>query len=254
MRIRLISQPVLVVALLVINTNFAWSQLSESDLDGVVTIFTNDAQGSAFFISDTEMLTAAHVVGTASEIRIPSKDGVEEEIGVISIINRECDVALIKLEELPRNTLELSDSSIDIGESVFAIGSPIGRPVLSAGKVEEISDLFLTTTVPVDSGSSGGPLLTADRQVVGIVVQKDLLGNAIAVPIDRANQCLEEAKEIKETSNFQVNLSTPVVALSGLAIFISVISLFVSLLTLIRLREKRKPIVITLPTEKESER
>jgi S1-C subfamily serine protease len=238
----------------VINTNFAWGQLSESDLEGAVTIFTNDAQGSAFFISDTEMLTAAHVVGTAREIRIPSKDGVEDESGVVSIINRECDVALIKVQESTRNTLKLSDSSVEIGESVFAIGSPIGRPVLSAGKVEEINNLFLTTTVPVDSGSSGGPLLTADRQVVGIVVQKNLLGNAIAVPIGRANQCLEQAQEIKETPNYRVNLSTPVVALSGLAIFISVISLFVSLLTLIRLREKRKPIVITLPTEKESER
>ena len=254
MYLRVVATVVTIIALSHFGSSVAWGQLSESDLEGAVTILTSESQGSGFYLSDSELLTAAHVVGNSREIRILNRNGLPEERGVVSLVNRECDVALVELTESERSSLDLSEVSTVVGESVFAIGSPIGRPVLSVGKVEQISNLFITTSVPVDSGSSGGPLITADRKVVGVVVQKNALGNAIAVPIERATKCLQESKSAEKitiTPSFQYSGN---VAISGLAIVVSLISLFVSLMTLIKLREKRKPIVITLPTDQANER
>lgn len=242
------------LALTMASSSSAIAELSESDLAGAVTILTIDSQGSGFFVSNTELMTAAHVVGNAREVRVRNRDGVTEEAGQVSVVSKECDVATITLNLQERDIFSLSDVPAKSGDTVFAIGSPIGRPVLSVGKVDAVDPIYVTTSVPVDSGSSGGPLITSDRQVVGVVVRKNELGNAIAVPIAKASECLEAAKDLRVITPTPLIQYSGSLAISIIAILISILALFVSTITLIRLREKRKPIVITLPTEQANER
>lgn len=237
-----------------ITSSSAFAELSESDLAGAVTILTDDAQGSGFYVSESELITAAHVIGNAREVRVTSRDGLSKEVGEVSVVNQECDVAIVNVKETDREIFILSGDAVGVGDSVFAIGSPIGRPVLSVGKVTTTNALSIVTSVPVDSGSSGGPLITADRQVVGVVTQKNQIGNAIAVPIEKATDCLEEARNARVVSPTTHTQSSGVLAISILAIALSIIAMFVSILTLLRLREKRKPIVITLPPDQSIER
>ncbi|MBM3743793.1 MAG: trypsin-like peptidase domain-containing protein [Actinobacteria bacterium] len=254
MAFRYTSLVLISLALTGITTGSAVAELSESDLAGAVTIITEDAQGSGFYISKSELMTAAHVIGNAREVRINSRDGQTQEPGEVAVVNQECDVAIVNVKETEREIFILSDEAAFIGDSVFAIGSPIGRPVLSVGKITSANEFSISTSVPVDSGSSGGPLITSEREVVGVVVQKNQIGDAIAVPIEKAKECLEEARNAKVLSPTQHIQSQGVLAISILAITISMIAIFLSLLTLLRLREKRKPIVITLPPEQPIER
>lgn len=242
------------LALAGITSSLAVAELSESDLAGAVTIVTEDAQGSGFYISGGELMTAAHVIGNARVVRITSRDGLTQEVGEVSVVNQECDVAIVNVKEADREIFTLSNDATSVGDSVFAIGSPIGRPVLSVGKVTSTNTFSLNTSVPVDSGSSGGPLITSNRQVVGVVIQKNQIGNAIAVPIVKAKECLEEARNARVVSPAPSIQTSGVLAISILAIAMSTIAILVSILTLLRLREKRKPIVITLPPEQPIER
>jgi S1-C subfamily serine protease len=256
MRLKIFVMMALLTSLPIFSTSGANADLSEDDLSGVVTIIANRNQGSGFFISNTELLTAAHVVGLEKTVNIPSFDGESEEVGTVSIINSQCDVALIKVPDTERATLSLNLGNVQVGQSVFAIGSPIGRPVLSAGKVESIDLLQVKTSVPVDSGSSGGPLMIANREVVGLVVRKNDLNNAIAIPIQRVNKCLDEARSNQPVAAGGIaSIQTSgLTAISLLAIILSIVSLMISILTLTRLQTKRRPIVITLPNEQKDER
>lgn len=238
------------------NPIWANDELSEEDLAGVVTIISGRSQGSGFFLSNSDLLTAAHVVGVQKKVSIPSADGNTEEIGTVTVINPECDVALIEFSGIDRPTLSQNSEGIELGQSVFAIGSPIGRPVLSAGKVESFDTLKIRTSVPVDSGSSGGPLLNTSREIVGLVVQKSELGNAIAIPIKQVNKCIEDArnKQVAVPGTTSFLQSSSFAAVSILAMVLSLASIFLSILTLIRLKAKKRPIVITLPTEQKDER
>jgi len=141
--------------------------------------------GSGVVIIDNGMiLTNLHVVAGAKRVTVTFHDGLESEAILISV-HPENDLAVIKAEtipdDLPAATLGSADK-LRPGDEVVALGFPFGiGPSVSAGVVSGLNrefrspkgDRVLTKLIQFDAaanpGSSGGPLVTMQGDVVGIV-------------------------------------------------------------------------------------
>ena len=157
--------------------------------------------GSGFIVSaDGYILTNAHVVEGASEIRVRLAD--KREFGARMVgADKRTDVAVIKIEAngLPRVSLG-DPAKLKVGEWVAAIGSPFGfEQTVTAGIVsakgrslpQESLVPFIQTDVAINPGNSGGPLFNMKGEVVGINSQiysrtGGFMGLSFAIPIDVA--------------------------------------------------------------------
>jgi serine protease Do len=157
--------------------------------------------GSGFIVDpDGVVLTNAHVVQGASEVRVKLTDGREFPAKVVGV-DRPTDVAVLRIDAKGLPAVRLGDPArTQVGEWVLAIGAPFGfensatAGIVSA-KARSLPDEgyvpFLQTDVAVNPGNSGGPLFNADGEVIGINSQiysrsGGYQGLSFAIPIDVA--------------------------------------------------------------------
>ncbi|MEO6625053.1 MAG: trypsin-like peptidase domain-containing protein [Burkholderiaceae bacterium] len=154
------------------------------------------------------ILTNLHVVNGAERIKVVFADGLES-VASIRSVQAEDDLAVLQAHTIPddlhaatmRSTHDLAP-----GDQVVAVGFPFGiGPSASAGVVSGLKRSFrspegrqeMTNLIQFDAaanpGNSGGPLVTMDGQVVGIVTailnpghQRTFIGIGFAVPIESA--------------------------------------------------------------------
>jgi S1-C subfamily serine protease len=134
------------------------------------------AFGSAVAISDELALTNCHVVGDGkAALRLGSgKTEIATEVELVAA-NYDADRCVVKVSGMklvPVAGVRLV-SSVDIGDSVYAIGNPRGlQRTISEGLVSgvrELSDVrLIQTTTPISPGSSGGGLFDDRGNLVGI--------------------------------------------------------------------------------------
>lgn len=141
----------------------------------VVTILTGGGQGTGFFVAPDLILTNEHVVGTASRIKIKLIEGGEVYAKTLrSDVKR--DVALLQVDSGTYPALPLRDAELNLAEEVYAIGSPLDeslagtvtKGIVSQFKQNQQGLDLIQADVSVQPGSSGGPLLDAQGQVVGM--------------------------------------------------------------------------------------
>ena len=141
----------------------------------VVTVVSGKGTGSGFFVSpEGYLITNQHVVGDAKFVKIQLATG-RELVGEVLRVDRARDVALIKTERIGATTLSIRTTEPNVGEELYAIGSPFGdrfsgsltRGILSGHRVLG-EQRYLQSDVTVLPGNSGGPLLDAAGKVVGI--------------------------------------------------------------------------------------
>jgi serine protease Do len=169
----------------------------------VVIVETTDGHGSGCVISaDGYIITNAHVVGQEEEVKVLLADGVQSK-GRVMRVNPEMDLALIKIESDGLTAFQLPSAGLaDIGADVFAIGTPadkelgqtVTKGIISARrKIEGHS--FLQTDVSINSGNSGGALVTRSGQLLGIVnaklVGKGIEGIGFAIPAEQVSEALQ---------------------------------------------------------------
>ena len=165
--------------------------------------------GTGVVIVDSGIiLTNLHVVQGASRITITFHDGLETTASVTGV-QPENDLAVLQAHKVPDDlaaaTLR-STQDLRAGDQVVAIGFPFGiGPSASAGVVSGLDREFespegnrpLTNLIQFDAaanpGNSGGPLVTMDCEVVGIVTAilnpteaRTFIGIGFAVPIENA--------------------------------------------------------------------
>jgi S1-C subfamily serine protease len=165
--------------------------------------------GSGVVIVDKGIiLTNLHVVTSAKRVSVVFAGGLESDATVIGV-QPENDLAVLQAktlpDDLPAATLR-STSDLLPGDQVIAVGFPFGiGPSVTAGVVSGLKREYrspegkrlLTNLIQFDAaanpGSSGGPLVTADGEVVGIVTailnpteQHVFIGIGFAVPIENA--------------------------------------------------------------------
>lgn len=166
--------------------------------------------GSGFIIdADGHILTNAHVVVGADEILVKLTDKREFRARLIGL-DAPTDIALLKIDASNLAVLPTGDSSrLQVGEWVMAIGSPFGfDSSVSVGVVSAIGRIlpeeqyvpYIQTDVPVNPGSSGGPLINLQGQAVGINAQifsrsGGYMGISFAIPINLAIEVKDELKK-----------------------------------------------------------
>jgi serine protease Do len=165
--------------------------------------------GSGFIVSpDGYIVTNAHVVDGASEVTVKLTDRREFTAKVIGSDKR-TDIALIKIDATNLPALDINAKpAIRKGEWVIAIGSPFGfESSVSAGVISGVHRAlpngqmvpFIQTDVAVNPGNSGGPLLNAAGQVVGVNSQiysrsGGYMGLSFAIPADIAAKVADQLK------------------------------------------------------------
>ena len=165
--------------------------------------------GSGFIVSpDGYIVTNAHVVDGASEVVVKLTDRREYTAKVVGTDNR-TDIAVVKIDAKNLPALDLATKpNVKRGEWVVAIGSPFGfENSVSAGVVSGVHRAlpdgqmvpFIQTDVAVNPGNSGGPLLNAQGQVVGVNSQiysrsGGYMGLSFAIPVDVAAKVADQLK------------------------------------------------------------
>ena len=133
--------------------------------------------GSGFFVHDGEIASNLHVVegaakGYAKLVGEKTKYGIEG----ITAVDPERDLVVLKISGGRSQALPLGNSdAVQVGESVYAVGNPQGlEGTFSQGIVSSIrevgGDKLLQITAPISPGSSGGPVLSGQGQVIGVSV------------------------------------------------------------------------------------
>lgn len=178
--------------------------------------------GSGFIVSaDGYIVTNDHVAGRASKIVVTTSGGRQYEAKIIGS-DPTSDVALLKIdgERLPYLKLGRSND-VMVGEWVIALGNPFGlfdinsKPTVTVGVVSNNEvDLqpqenrvyrgMIQTDAAISSGNSGGPLLNALGEVIGMntVIYSTAqsqsgagsIGIGFAVPIDRVRTIVDELR------------------------------------------------------------
>jgi S1-C subfamily serine protease len=163
----------------------------------VVVIHAAGGEGSGFaFGRPGELLTNAHVVGSDEVVEIVTADGKRGE-GRVTGVDPDADLARIRTS-LAVEALDPARSPARPGQAVLAIGSPSGlqgtvtRGIVSAVDRRIGGAELLQTDLAVNPGNSGGPLLTEDGVVLGVITAKARSGEGIAfaVPIDAVSGAL----------------------------------------------------------------
>jgi S1-C subfamily serine protease len=167
--------------------------------------------GTGVVIIDTGViLTNLHVVAGAGAGRVGVifADGTESTADIVSV-QPEHDLAVIRAHTLPDDLVAAplrSTRGLRLGDRVVAVGYPFGiGPSVTAGVISglrreyrgEEGETAMTNLIQFDAaanpGNSGGPLVTEDGHVVGIVTailnpskQRVFIGIGFAVPIENA--------------------------------------------------------------------
>ena len=154
------------------------------------------------------ILTNLHVVQGADTIRITFADGLETTASITGT-QPENDLAVLQAHKIPDDMMAAtmrSTADLRPGDQVMAVGYPFGiGPSASSGIVSGLKRVFrspegrqeMRNLIQFDAaanpGNSGGPLVTMDGEVVGIVTaifnpnqQRTFVGIGFAVPIENA--------------------------------------------------------------------
>ncbi len=168
----------------------------------VIKVSTPGGLGSGVIINeDGYAITNAHVIQGETNIRatvwFPQSDGtlkrmVIEDVEIVAV-NNHIDLGLLKIEHPKGERFEFAtvetDEVFEIGQSVFAIGNPLGlERSLSQGVISTTQRSFdglsyIQTDAAINPGNSGGPLFNTRGEVIGITNMGILGGEALGFAI-----------------------------------------------------------------------
>ena len=119
------------------------------------------------------ILTSAHVLDEGNDIIVTTSNGEDYKASILKKISENKDIALLKINATHEfQTVKFGDSSkLKVGEKVLAIGNPFGfKGTLTQGIISRIDYVKnrIQTDAAINPGSSGGPLLNTNGEVIGI--------------------------------------------------------------------------------------
>ncbi len=179
--------------------------------EAVVQVRTPEGLGSGFFINaDGYLITNFHVIEGETEISVEvyrQTDGqldreTYKQVKIIAI-NKFHDLALLKIEDKDAPKFKYitlgSSDALNVGDEVFAIGSPLGlertvtQGILSTKTRELEGELYLQTSTQINPGNSGGPLFNLAGEVVGVTNMKITFGEGLgfAIPVELVKSFLD---------------------------------------------------------------
>ena len=190
-------------------------------IDSVVSISSMTSSGTSsgtgiIMSSDGYVITNHHVISGALVISVLTNDNREFEAALVGS-DEMSDLAVLKIDARGLKPAEFGDSSkLRVGDSVVAIGDPLGvqlRGTMTNGIISAINrDLtvgdrtmtLIQTNAALNNGNSGGPLINCYGQVIGINTVKmssyytasaTVEGLGFAIPISVAKPIIDELIE-----------------------------------------------------------
>lgn len=133
--------------------------------------------------------TNLHVIGEGRSFVVKDVNGEQIDVTHVHASDRFADLAILQIKQSHLKPLELADfSKVKKGQPFVAIGHPQGlenslvQGVVSSKRMIE-GRRMLQVAMPVESGNSGGPVVNAQGQVIGVVTMKSLATNNIGFAI-----------------------------------------------------------------------
>ena len=196
------------------------------------------ALGSGFVIDRTgHIVTNYHVVEGAEEVAVNFSSGDEQVPATVVGVDPSTDLAVLKVDVSGSalTPLPLGDSDgVEVGDPVVAIGNPFGlERTVTAGIVSALQreitapngftiDHAIQTDASINHGNSGGPLLDAQGEVIGVNSQIQSggvdgnVGIGFAVPVNTvrqiASQLIETGKVERAFLGIEMQTITPELA------------------------------------------
>jgi serine protease Do len=185
----------------------------------VVSVSRDGGLGSGVLIrADGVLLTNAHVVGDARQVRVELADG-QRLTGRVLGRDVTGDIAVVKIPGtgFPRAPLGDSDR-LEVGQASIAIGNPLGLDrTVTTGVVSAVNrsgfdmDGLIQTDAAINPGNSGGPLLDSRGRVIGINTAvlrgRGASGLGFAIPINMANNVAQQLIETGRVQRARLGLS-----------------------------------------------
>lgn len=154
-------------------------------LESSVTVIAKNSrnqtisQGSGAFIAQNKIVTNFHVieVGQMFEITLNSNNELKHEARVLKV-NRVHDIAILEIDTFfPDKVLKINKNYPAIGDDIIVAGTPLGfEGTISKGNISAVRkfppddyDLF-QISAPISPGSSGGPVVNLNGELIGISV------------------------------------------------------------------------------------
>jgi Do/DeqQ family serine protease len=137
--------------------------------------------GSGVIVDATGLVvTNAHVIGEASEVKVALADGREHQAEIL-LRDERTDLAVLKIDNGGNDfpVLDFGDSdALEVGDLVLAVGNPFGvGQTVTSGIVSALartnlgisdSGFFIQTDAAINPGNSGGPLVDMDGALIGV--------------------------------------------------------------------------------------
>lgn len=181
------------------------------------------ATGTGVVITENGyIVTNAHVIydseynsGLSEDITVVLNGEDRYEAEVIGY-DRDCDLAVLKIDKTGLTAAEFGDSdSLKLGESVTAIGNPLGFDLMNTVTRGIVSGMnrqitindkamnLIQTDAAINSGNSGGPLINKYGQVIGINSSKmsasysetSIEGIGFAIPSNEVSEIIDDIME-----------------------------------------------------------
>lgn len=186
-------------------------EIYQKAIRSVVSIVGDQSTGTGIvFDSRGYILTNYHVVADNAAIEVRLQDGSRYEAALVGK-DQKSDLAVLKIEATGLQPAEFGDSdALQVGDVAVAIGDPLGealRGTMTDGIISAINRnvtvegrvmTLIQTNAALNAGNSGGPLLNAAGQVVGINNMKmislysSVEGLGFAIPIGIAKPLVDE--------------------------------------------------------------
>ena len=188
--------------------------------------------GSGFLISsDGYVISNSHVIGNASKVVVTLTDGTKHDAKIIGTDDL-TDIALLKIDGNNFPYLKLGNSDdVIVGEWAIALGNPFGlfdindKPTVTVGVISSVGLNFpnldgrsyrgmIQTDAAINSGNSGGALVNANAEVIGVNTfiytggGQGNIGIGFAIPINRVKQITDELRRFgKIDRSFKTGIS-----------------------------------------------
>lgn len=147
--------------------------------------------GSGFFLDDSgRFVTNYHVIDGTNAGELALADGSRCEILSVLDYDRELDLAVLQADIQGNDYLTLSETPVTTGETIYALGSSQGLTstfssgIVSTAAREIEGSRYIQITAPISEGNSGGPLVNAYGEVVGVNTMTYLEGQNLNFAID----------------------------------------------------------------------
>ena len=162
------------------------------------------SQGSGFFVRGSDVASNYHVIEAAAEVYVKplGRDEIHYVEDIVAI-DTDWDLVVLKTSATGSRVLPLGSSvAVSVGDTVYAVGNPHGlEGTFSQGIVSSIREFdsgrLLQITAPISEGSSGGPVISARGEVIGISVGQLDNGQNLnfAIPAEYLRNLLLESED-----------------------------------------------------------